>query len=155
MQEQTNGNTESIDAKLATDVIQYCFPERFRIAKAFLDSKNGVNCNLAARVAFVNDLNLLCSCHETRLQARRRKSPFPPGKVKNESVDSGSEVEDRCVPVAYERFQCLICLGRTRLSMLDRLHIYGSRDSLKQHFHRTHTRPFSGLDMPSPQPALY
>lgn len=156
MQEQINGNTESIDAKLATDVIQYSFPERFRIAKAFLDSKSGVDCKLAARVALVNDLTLLCSRHETRLRARRRKLPLPPRKVKTgtESVDSGSEVEigppaakrvhtgtdleDRSIPVACERFQCLICLGRTRFSMLDRLHSYGSRDSLKRHFHRIH-----------------
>ena len=155
IQEQINGNAETINAKLVVGLIKYPFPERFRIAKVFLDSESRPADDLFARLALIEDLILLCRRQEIRLCTRLRKTkdqsceiavdvddpePEPP-QIKEELTDAGTDNKPlilfKCQP-----YQCLICLGQARLPLDKCLKNYGSKHndkySLKWHFHRFH-----------------
>ena len=179
MQEQINGNTESIETQLTRDMVKYSFAERFRLADVFLTSRSKRQYNVTDRAIFVDDLTSLCGRYETRVSNRKRKRS-PSIKIKVEDTKAKeveSEVEEastpepdepiaKCtracdspcafIPVSCKPFQCLICIGRTELSIEDRLHNYGSKDSLKRHFHRTHRKFNDNSVCPHPQcPDVY
>ena len=162
MQEQINGNTQSIVTQLTHDVLQYGFAERFRIANAFLASRSHTGYKMADRVVFVDDLAHLCRRYETQVAVRKRKRS-PSNEIKVESSESEGELEavgfiiSRSEePIAKRTrscesslksdlvkgkfFQCLICIGRAELSGDEHLHNYGSKYSLKRHFHRRHPK---------------
>ena len=170
MLEQINGNTKPINAEFRLGEISYSFPERFRIAKAFFDSKIAISSGTDSRAAFVNDLISLCTRLETRVHTRKRKFVHELDNITQDCIDSSIEfplvtgspapkaarVEIKpagsFIPTKCEPFQCLVCLGNARLSRQDRLHNYGSRDSLKRHFHRKYKAFECDLPCPHPDP---
>ena len=158
VQEQINGNTQSIETKL-THEIHYSFPERFRLANVFVGSRSQEELKYADQAAFVDDLVSLCRRYETRLSVRKRKRSFSEETLEAVKVEhmepetekaSRSESEEPIAKgtrtsqdTAYtstgcKPFQRLICIGRTELSKDDLIHNYGSKDSLRRHFHRFH-----------------
>ncbi|MCJ1249974.1 hypothetical protein MMC30_007200 [Trapelia coarctata] len=163
MQAQIDGNTESIETQLTRDIVQYSFAERFCLANVFLTSRSKEGYKVADRAAFVDNLIRLCRRYETRVSTRKRKrhSSIKIEVEETKSEDTESEAEEASTleleePIAKRNrtcnsprttilvdckpFQCLVCTGRTELSIEDRLHNYGSKDSLKRHFHRTHPK---------------
>ena len=162
MLEQINGNSEPIDTDIKVEEINYGFPERFRTAKLFLESRTASFSTIDARAAFVNDFVSLCSRLESRVNTRKRK--FVHTSDKNEQEQSASKGEGdvkvmlgastpvskavrldigsatSSIRVGCKPFQCLVCTGRTELFIEDRLLNYGSKYSLKRHFRRKHSR---------------
>ena len=166
IQEQINGNTEAVNARLAAGLVEYSFPERFRIAKAFLESESRPVDDSSARLALIEDLILLCRRQEIRLCTRPRKAktqpceiavdvddpePEPP-QVKEEPTDAGTD-DKPLFPRECTEFQCLICLGRTRLPLSKRLQNFDGKFSLTRHFHRFHERFEPHKPCPHPDPA--
>ena len=161
IQEQINGNTEAVNARLAAGLVEYSFPERFRIAKAFLESELRSVDDSSARLALINDLILLCHRQEIRRCTRPRKAKTQPcgiavnvddlerepPQVKEEPTDAGTD-DKPLIPFKCQPYQCLICLGQARLPLDERLKNYGGKYSLKRHFHRFHKQ----FEFPTPCP---
>ena len=174
MQEQINGNTKSIETQLTRDVVKYDFAEKFRLAGIFLTSRSKKEYKITDQAIFVDDLARLCRRYETRVSTRKRKWSSS-AKIKIEETKS-KETESKtekaltpepeeprakrtracdspqtAIPVDCKPFQCLVCIGRTELSIENRLHNYGSKDSLKRHFHRTHPKFKNNSVCPHPR----
>ena len=170
IQEQINGNAETVNARLVVGLVEYPFPERFRIAKAFLDSESRPADDSSARLALIEDLILLCRRQEIRLCTRLRKTkaqpyeiavdvddpePEPP-QMQEEPTDAGTD-DKSLIPFKCQPYQCLICLGQARLSLGERLRNYGGKHggkySLKRHFHRFHEQFEFPTRCPHPDPS--
>ena len=170
MLEQINGNSEPINGNATIQETTYSFPERFCIAKLFLESMTTSFPTAGVPAKFVNDLVSLCGRLESRVNTRKRifSQAFKEEEEQSERRDDGDievepgpstplskaarqdiETSTSSEPTDGKRFQCLVCAGRTGLSLKDC--DYGSKYSLKRHFRRHHPAFVKNSECPHPE----
>jgi Protein of unknown function (DUF3435) len=152
MQELVEGKEEPVERPGPT--AEYLFPERGRLAEAFVNTKSFQADETAHRVRVIKDMITLCTRQSLVLRPRqRRPSPCSASDLSDEDAEEFAmeeDAEEQQLPIICEPTQCLECVSSSTLPVEERYKSYGSKDSLRRHYNRRH---IFVPDRPCPHPA--
>jgi hypothetical protein len=142
MQELVGGKEKPVERpQLASDLF---FPERRRLAEAFVNTGSFRDNETAHQVGVVEDMISLCSRRSLVLRPRQRR-PSPCStpdtgdeKVETQQTATQEDVEERQPSIVCEPTQCLECISNGTQPAEERFKSYGSKDSLRRHYDRRH-----------------
>lgn len=141
--------------------VKYAFEERARIAQAFFNPPLSAmdDRNLDRQIAVVDDFASLYTRQERRPQQSRQSWEDDTATSSSDDDTSDVEIKSECSdsdkllprpsPLQCRPFQCLHCIGDTRLPTHERQHNFGSMYSLERHFNR-HPQFQPGENCPFP-----
>jgi hypothetical protein len=140
IQEQLEGKETPVEwLELATKL---SFPERRRLAEAFIDTCSFRNKETPHRIGVVEDMISLYSRQCLVLRPRqRRPSPYRTpdiGDEKAETEESATQgdTHEQLPSLLCQPTQFLECISNSTLPVEERYKSYKSRDSLRRHYDR-------------------
>jgi hypothetical protein len=137
------------------------FPERGRLAEAFMNTKSFQDDETAHRVRVIKDMTILCTRQSLVLRPQQwRPSPCSASDLSEEKAGPQEfameeDAEEQQLPIVCEPTQCLECVSNSILPAEERFKSYGSKDSLRRHYDRRHydRRHIFVPNQPCPHPA--